>query len=206
MSADQASADQASADQAPAGPASAGVPDAESLRRDWESVLDAVKKVRRVAWMLLRNAVVQSLADGVLTVRFAKEGDVKGFASSGCDADLKRVLATSFGLNVQIRAVSAVSQGDQSDRDGSTGAVREKPEISPRTAPARTSADQPGPAGAGRPRQADAGVAPAGRGAGDGDPFDVRDPDASVGQAALTGIDLIKRELGGQIVDETDHG
>jgi DNA polymerase-3 subunit gamma/tau len=200
------SAGQASADQAPAGPVSAGPPDAESLRRDWESVLDAVKKVRRVAWMLLRNAVVQSLADGVLTVRFAKEGDVKGFASSGCDADLKRVLATSFGLNVQVRAVSAVSQGDRTDREGSTGAVREKPEISPRTAPARTRADQPGPAGAGRPRQADAGVAPAGRGAGDGDPFDVRDPDASAGQAALTGIDLIKRELGGQIVDETDHG
>jgi hypothetical protein len=131
---------------------------------------------------------------------------VKGFASSGCDADLKRVLAASFGLNVQVRAVSAVSQGDRTDREGSTGAVREKPEISPRPAPARTRADQPGPAGAGRPRQADAGVAPAGRGAGDGDPFDVRDPDASAGQAALTGIDLIKRELGGQIVDETDHG
>jgi hypothetical protein len=34
----------------------------------------------------------------------------------------------------------------------------------------------------------------------------VRDPDASAGDDALTGIDLIKRELGGQIVDETDNG
>ncbi len=200
------SADRVAAGPVSAGPVPAGPPDAESLRRDWESVLDAVKKVRRVAWMLLRNAAVQSLADGVLTVQFAKEGDVKGFASSGCDADLKRVLATSFGLNVQVRAVSAVSQGDRPDRDGSTGAVRERPEISSRTAPARTRADQPEPAGAGRPRQADPGAAPAGRGADDGDPFDVRDPDASAGQAALTGIDLIKRELGGQVVDETDHG
>jgi hypothetical protein len=34
----------------------------------------------------------------------------------------------------------------------------------------------------------------------------VGDPDASAGDDAPTGIDLIKRELGGQVVDETDNG
>jgi DNA polymerase III subunit gamma/tau len=169
-------------------------------------VLDAVRLVRKVAWILLRNTTVQSLADGVLTVRFAREGDVKGFVGSECDADLKRVLAASFGLNVQIRAVSATGHGDLPDRNGSTGPAGREPEISSRTVPPQARADQPEPAGAGQPRPAGPGPARTGHRADDGDPFDVRDPDASAGHAALTGIDLIKHELGGQIVDETDNG
>jgi hypothetical protein len=169
-------------------------------------VLGALMKVRKVAWMLLRNATVQSLEDGVLTVRFAKEGDVKGFVSSESDADLKRVLADSFGLNVQVRAVSGPPQGGPPDRNGSTGAVRENSEISPRTAPAPAPADKPEPAGAAQQQPPDPGPVRAARPADDGDPFDAQDPDASAGHAALTGIDLIKQELGGRILGETDNG
>ncbi len=180
--------------------------DADSLRRDWEAVLAAVMRVRRVAWMLLRNAVVQSLDDGVLTIRFAKEGDVKGFASSGCDADLRRVLAESFGLNVQVKAMSGPAPGGPPDRNGTIGAVRENAEISARTAPQETRAARPEPARADQQRPASPAPARVARPADDGDPFDARDPDASAGHVALTGIDLIKQELGGQIVDETDNG
>lgn len=170
-------------------------------------MLNAVVEVRRVAWMLLRTATVQSLADGVLTVRFARAGDVRGFVSSECDADLERVLAESFGLKVKVRAVSGPAQEDPPDRGGRTGAVRENPGKSPRTAPPPARARKPEPARGSRPRPADSGAAPAGHDPGDGgDPFDVRDPDASAGDDALTGIDLIKRELGGRVVDETDHG
>ena len=196
----------------PAGPTPAPPPapahpvDAESLRRDWDAVLGTVKGVRRVAWILLQNATVQSLEDGVLTIRFAKEGDVKGFASSGCDADLKRVLAASFGLNVQVRALSGADSGDRHDRNGSIGAVRENSEITARTAPPPGRAEPPEPAGTDLPRPADSGSARAGHPADDGDPFDAADPDASAGHATLTGIDLIKRELGGQILGETDNG
>ena len=187
-------------------PAAAAPPsDAQSLRDDWESVLDAVKRVRRVAWMLLRTATVQSLVDGVLTVRFARDGDVKGFVSSECDADLERVLAQSFGLKVKVRAVSGPAQEDPPDHGAGTGAVRENPGNSARTAPLPARAQQPEPARGARPRPADPEASPAGHAPGDGDPFDVRDPDASAGDDALTGIDLIKRELGGQIVDETDN-
>jgi DNA polymerase-3 subunit gamma/tau len=187
-------------------PAAAAPPsDAQSLREDWESVLDAVKRVRRVAWMLLRTATVQSLVDGVLTVRFARAGDVKGFVSSECDADLERVLAQSFGLKVKVRAVSGPAQEDPPDHGAGTGAVRENPGNSARTAPLPARAQQPEPARGARRRPGDPEAAPAGDAPGDGDPFDVRDPDASAGDDALTGIDLIKRELGGQIVDETDN-
>jgi hypothetical protein len=169
-------------------------------------VLAAVMRVRRVAWMLLRNAVVQSLEDGVLTIRFAKEGDVKGFASSGCDADLRRVLAESFGLNVQVRAMSGPAPGGPPDRNGTIGAVRESAEISARTAPQETRAERPEPARADQQRPASPAPARVAQPADDGDPFDAQDPDASAGHVALTGIDLIKQELGGQIVDETDNG
>ena len=173
---------------------------------DWESVLDAVKRVRRVAWMLLRTATVQSLADGVLTVRFARAGDVKGFVSSECDADLERVLAQSFGLKVKVRAVSGPAQDGSArprrqhrSRSGKSGKFLPNGTASSPRAAAGASAREA------RPRPADPEAAPAGHAPGDGDPFDVRDPDASAGDDALTGIDLIKRELGGQIVDETDN-
>jgi DNA polymerase-3 subunit gamma/tau len=190
---------------APARPSGAPA-DADTVRREWESVLGAVKAVRRVAWMLLQNATVQSLEDGVLTVRFAKEGDVKGFASSGCDADLRRVLADSFGLNVQIRAMTGAALPARADRDGGPGTVPENLENSSRTVPPQARPDTPEPAGADRQEPAAPEPPRAGYPDDDGDPFDARDPDASAGHAALTGIDLIKQELGGHVLDETENG
>ncbi|HEY2578133.1 MAG TPA: DNA polymerase III subunit gamma and tau [Streptosporangiaceae bacterium] len=174
--------------------------DAGALQQDWEAVLDAVKGVRRVAWILLRNATVQSLADGVLTVRFPKEGDVKGFASSGCDADLKRVLSESFGLTVQIKAVSAADHGNGSVISGSFGDKENR-----RTVPQQQQPPAPEPEPVSQPRPVDPTPVPERADLEDGDPFDIDDPDASVGEADLTGMDLIKRELGGKIIEEIDN-
>jgi DNA polymerase-3 subunit gamma/tau len=90
---------------APSVAPSAGSP-ADALRAQWPQVLDAVKRERRVAWMILSNASVHSLEDGVLTLRFTRDGDMKGFTTSGCDADLKRVLSAGFGLNVMVKGMS----------------------------------------------------------------------------------------------------
>ncbi len=81
------------------------------LRRNWPAVLEAVKRERRVAWILLSNASVLSLEDNVLTLRFARDGDLKGFSTSGCDADLKRVLGAQFGLNVMVKGVTGGEAG-----------------------------------------------------------------------------------------------
>ncbi len=91
----------------PAAPAASGGASAEAVSSNWQAILDAIKRERRVAWMLLSNASVYSLENNVLTIQFARDGDVKGFTSSGCDADLQRVLSGQFGLNVKIKAVSA---------------------------------------------------------------------------------------------------
>jgi DNA polymerase-3 subunit gamma/tau len=97
-----------------AAPARSGVMDTETLRQHWPDVLEAVKRERRVAWMLLNSASVDSLEGGVLTVAFNREGEAKGFATSGHDQVLTRVLGTMLGLNVRVRAVVGTGAGPRS--------------------------------------------------------------------------------------------
>ena len=78
--------------------------DTETLRQHWPDVLAAVKRERRVAWMLLNSAWVDSLEGGVLTIAFNREGEAKGFATSGHDQVLTGVLGNMLGLNVRVRA------------------------------------------------------------------------------------------------------
>jgi DNA polymerase-3 subunit gamma/tau len=228
--------------------------------------------------MLLSNATVLSLDGTVLTLRFARDGDVKGFTTSGCDADLKRVLSSRFGLNVTVKAVSANdpaaaregrprlnpvpapadpespagdwpgarATGDRQDPGGwggpatqphsgdsggrSPGSGGAAPQAS---APPRASAATPASAPPARPasRTAPAGSAPAAGPAGPppapaapapaapaaprrsatpgpaaSGAFEIPDEDdlASPGQAEISGMDLIQRELGGQIIGEID--
>jgi DNA polymerase III subunit gamma/tau len=97
-----------------AAPARSGVMDTETLRQRWPDVLEAVKGERRVAWMLLNSASVDSLEGGVLTIAFNREGEAKGFATSGHDQVLTGVLATMLGLNVRVRAVVGAGGGQRS--------------------------------------------------------------------------------------------
>ena len=277
-------------DASPAGAAAAS--GAEQVSRNWDAILDAIKRERRVAWMLLSNATVVSLDDGVLTLRFARDGDVKGFTTSGCDADLKRVLAAQFGLSVRIRALSAndpaaggreprprlnavpdqpaarpdgggwesaagPSHPDEAgggedagnipgqDRPASAGAgspapsagghgagsnaVSTAPDASPagdtpgapaaNRRPAATASPAAGGSPAGQPASSgparpgagsrSAGGQPAGRagfGPGVEEAIDIPDAEdiASPGQAGISGMDLIQRELGGQIIGEIE--
>ena len=89
-----------------------------------------------MAWMLLNNASVLSLEDGILTLRFVRDGDLKGFSVSGHDAILKRVLSTGFGLNVTIRGVAGGDPGP--------GAAPAAPACAP--GPARPRPARPPPA------------------------------------------------------------
>ncbi len=189
----------ASAGPASAGPASAGSASADSLRQNWGAVLDAVKRERRVAWILLSNASVRSLEDGLLTLGFPRDGDLKGFTTSGCDADLKRVLSTGFGLNVMVKGVTGADPGVSPGRSGGPGG--------------------PGPVAAGG--TGDAGTAAPARSrprhdepppddiasdefAPDDIPPDEPDDDRTPVVPELTGMDLIQRELGGQVIGEID--
>ena len=175
---------------------SPGLSATDSLRQNWDAVLEAVKQERRVAWMLLSNASVLSLADGILTLRFPRDGDLKGFSVSGHDAVLKRVLTASFGLNVTVKGVAGgdAPAGTPGARPGrafpARSPSRQLPAAAPEFAP-------PDPAGY------------------DDEPPDDMPPDEmsadepspddrAVRPAELTGMDLIQRELGGQVIGEIE--
>ena len=85
--------------------------DTETLRRQWPDVLEAVKGERRVTGILLNSASVASLEGGVLTLAFNREGEAKGFATSGHDQVLTGVLAAMLGLKVRVRALAGTAAG-----------------------------------------------------------------------------------------------
>jgi len=180
---------------------SPGLSATDSLRQNWDAVLEAVKQERRVAWMLLSNASVLSLADGILTLRFPRDGDLKGFSVSGHDAVLKRVLSASFGLNVTVKGVAGgdAPAGAPGVRPGSAvparSPSRQPPAATPEFAP-------PEPAGYDDEPPDDM---PPDEMSPDQMPADEPSPDdRPVRTAELTGMDLIQRELGGQVIGEIE--
>ena len=181
----------------PAAPGAAGPPVADSLRQNWDAVLDAVKRERRVAWILLSNASVLSLEDGVLTLRFARDGDLKGFTTSGCDADLRRVLSAGFGLNVTVKGVTGADPG--------VGPGPASPGPGPGLAASDGSgdpeADVPARALRSQPRHEEP---PADEVTPDDMPPDEPDDGPAAVVTELTGMDLIQRELGGRVIGEME--
>jgi DNA polymerase III subunit gamma/tau len=190
------------ADRSPADPAPAGLSPVDTLRQNWAAVLEAVKRERRVASMLLADATVLSLEDGTLTLQFARAGNLKGFTTGSYDADLKRVLSSGFGLNVMVKGVV----GGNSDPGGPGPGL---------------AGPGPGSAGSGRGLQVAAEPPPSARPAVAGhydEPPDEMPPDedddvppdepsshrASPPATELTGMDLIQRELGGQVIGEIE--
>ena len=182
-----------------AAPAASGSSAADSLRKNWDAILEAVMQERKVAWLLLRNASVLSLEDKVLTLRFPRDGDLKGFGVSGHDAILKRVLNTRFGLDVTIRGVTGADPG--------TGAVRSAGPVSP--GPVAASGPVAAAPSRSRPRHDEPPPGEISSGEFPPDEPDDIPPDEPDGDQApvvteLTGMDLIQRELGGQVIGEIE--
>jgi DNA polymerase III subunit gamma/tau len=201
--------------QAAKRPAAQPPADTEALRARWPDVLAALQSKRRVAWMLLSNATVESLADGALTIAFAKPGDAKGFVTSGSDKDLGNVLSGLFGMTPQIRstvltgAAGAGSGGSSQNLDMDTRPASPPPSREARRPDQpRPAEDPPGPRGsqarhqptsAGQSSQSSRSARPLSPPAGsEPEPSDLPAPDG------LTGTDLIERELGGRIIQELD--
>lgn len=227
----------------PAAEPAAGELDVAAVRRVWPDVLDDVKTRRRVAWMILLGDVqVAALDERGLTLAFAKEGDRKGFTSSGCDRvlqdSLQHVLGTWWeihtitetggaGSNAPLvdAAPGAVAQPDGGGAAGrpetaaesptppdSAGAAMTEPEAGRPSRTTETSGRGPGGtsdvagssarpgsgSSSGSSTATDAGRAvTAGGGEGRAVPGGMPEPDAS-------GMALIQRELGGEIIEEID--
>ena len=187
----QAARQQAAREQAVSPAAGTDASASDVLRRNWDAVLEAVKRERRVAWILLSNASVVSVDDNILTLRFAGEGELKRFSTSDYDADLKRVLSTGFGLNVMVKGVVGGGAGVTSASPG--------PSRQPENAAPAVVRSVAGP-----PEFAGFDEEPPDDGAPDDVPDEPSADDAASGPAELTGMDLIQRELGGRVISEIE--
>ena len=219
-------------------------------------MVEAIKAKGRVAAIVVGNASVASFDEGVLTLRFPRQGDVKGFQGSKYEELLKQAITAMFGVNVVIRAVTgggdaaaparrpglppspppapgaAPGQPPQGQAPGQPGLRPPDGAPPPDYPPGGASASAPsyfpgagGPVpGAGAGQQAGS----AGQGGGEGphpfgspvsgggdlpplppppapddDEFDPDDEDMSVPVTnQLTGMALVQRELGGQVIAE----
>ncbi|MCY0944703.1 DNA polymerase III subunit gamma and tau [Streptomyces antarcticus] len=197
----------APAAQAPAGPAAPApspgmAAGAGQIQAMWPSVLEAVKNRRRFTWILLsQNAQVAGFDGAVLQLGFPNAGARDNFASSGSEEVLKAVLAEQFQVNWKIEAV--VGGGGPAPAVSSSYAAPAPPAYSPapaQQAPAAPYQQQPpqsqqqSPSPQPPARQAPPPVAP------EDDVPEEDDPDLV--DSALTGHDLIVRELGATVVEE----
>ena len=162
-----------------------------------------------MAWMLLNNANVLSLEDGILTLRFPRDGEMKGFSVSGHNAVLKRVLSARFGLTVTVRGVTggdaAGAVGLQPGRPApGSGSGRPPVPARPGSAPATPAPATPAP-GSAPPDFAGQHDEPPEDMPPDEMPPDEPSPDDRAARVTeLTGMDLIQRELGGQVIGEIE--
>ncbi len=196
----------------------------------WPHVLDSVKAKGRVAAIVIGNASVVSLDEAVLTLRFPRQGDVKGFVNSRYEDLLKQVINTMFGINIVVRAVT----GGDTPPGGRAGTrsrpARRAARGTPGTASVAPHAARVGdaagvlPARLRPPRMPDRLAAPSGTqgpfgktafpsadlpplppppSPDDEEDFDLDDEDMSVSMANdLSGMALVQRELGGQVIAE----
>ncbi|MEU3595927.1 DNA polymerase III subunit gamma and tau, partial [Streptomyces filamentosus] len=200
----------------PAGDMAAG---AAQVRNMWPSILEAVKNRRRFTWILLsQNAQVAGFDGTTLQLGFLNAGARDNFASSGSEDVLKAALAEQFNVNWKVEAIVDPSGGSAppsgagnfSGGGGGGGGFGRPSAPPPPAAPAPAFAPAPAPAAAPAPVQAppvaQAASAPAPQRpqpqpvAPEDDVPEEDDPDLV--ESALSGHDLIVRELGATVVEE----
>lgn len=217
-----ASAPQAAAQ--PAAPAAGGsmAAGAAQVRNMWPQILEAVKGRRRFTWILLsQNAQVAGFDGTTLQLGFLNAGARDNFASSGSEDVLKAALAEQFNVNWRVEAIIDPSGGAAAPpgaggfsgggapgggfggggfggRPAAPAPAQAAPPVqqAPAPAPAPVQAPPPvqqAPAPVHTP-QAPPPVAP------EDDVPEEDDPDLV--DSALSGHDLIVRELGATVLEE----
>jgi len=137
---------------APAAPAEPrGSVTVDVLRQAWPGVVEAIKAKGRVAAIVIGNASVASFDEGVLTLRFPRQGDVKGFQGSKYEDLLKQAIATMFGVNVVIRAVTGGGDAPSAGRRPGQPSAPSAPSAPNGEEPPSPGRPSPGPPSPGRP-------------------------------------------------------
>ncbi|MFJ3677949.1 DNA polymerase III subunit gamma and tau [Streptomyces diastaticus] len=208
--------------QGPAQPQAAPAappPGAVDARALWPNVLEAVKNRRRFTWILLsQNAHVAGFDGTTLQLGFLNAGARDNFASSGSEDVLKQALSEEFQVTWKIETVIDASGGQNppGPSGGGGGGWGQAPPQSRPSAPAPPpppGPPQPGPSVPPVPapepqrppvpqreQRPPAPEAPRRPTSIEDDIPEEDDPDLD--ESALSGHDLIVRELGATVVDE----
>ncbi|WP_405471881.1 DNA polymerase III subunit gamma and tau [Streptomyces canus] len=200
-----------------------GGPDPRQL---WPNILEAVKNRRRFTWILLsQNAHVAGFDGTTLQLGFVNAGARDNFASSGSEEVLRQALGEQFNVQWKIEAVIDPSGGGGAPPasggfnggggggyggGGNTGGYDTGSTAGyGAPAPQAPSSPQPTPAPAARPtpRSAPAPAPAPQRSAPEPPPVSIEDDipeddDPDLNEAALSGRELIVRELGATVVEE----
>ncbi|MEU4463073.1 DNA polymerase III subunit gamma and tau [Streptomyces sp. NPDC024017] len=214
--------------QATAAPAPAGGGNLDP-RMLWPNILEAVKNRRRFTWILLsQNAQVTGFDGTTLQLGFVNAGARDNFLSSGSEDVLRQALGEQFNVQWKIEAIVDPSGGSAPPAPGgpsgfggggghnSAGgggynagggtATAQRPAPSQSAPPAAPTQQSSSPAPAGAPAPAPAASVP--------QPSTPRprhvsveedipeDDDPDLDESALSGQELIVRELGATVVEE----
>ncbi|MDF6019858.1 DNA polymerase III subunit gamma and tau [Streptomyces sp. JH34] len=215
----------APAAQAPAPGGQGMAQGAAQVRNMWPDILDAVKNRRRFTWILLsQNAQVTGFDGSTLQIGFLNAGARDTFTSSGSEEVLKQALAEQFNAKWRVDAVVDPSGGGggQPPQTGGGGGGGRPPAAPYQPAPAppppapsyesrpaapepaAQPAQQPPPQQPGRPEpssyERERAPEPPRAVAPEDDTAEADDPDLV--DSALSGHDLIVRELGATVVEE----
>ncbi|MEU6495233.1 DNA polymerase III subunit gamma and tau [Streptomyces sp. NPDC046984] len=197
----------------PAAPAPAPGSGGLDPRTLWPNVLEAVKNRRRFTWILLsQNAQVVGFDGTTLQIGFVNAGARDNFLSSGSEDVLRQALAEQFNVQWKVEAIVDPSGGSAPPATGGSGfGGGSQPggggaSPAPRPAPAEQPASSARPATSASPAPAPPAPAPAAPPterhvvAPEDDMPEDDDPDLD--ESALSGHDLIVRELGATVVEE----
>ncbi|MFB7088681.1 DNA polymerase III subunit gamma and tau [Streptomyces sp. NPDC056296] len=200
-------------------------------RTIWPNILEAVKNRRRFTWILLsQNAQVTGFDGTSLQIGFVNAGARDNFMSSGSEDVLRQALAEQFNVQWKIEAVVDPSGGSAppppagpsggyggsgagggGGYGGGTPAQRPSAPAAPAPAsapaapaPASSAPAAPGPASEPGPAPAPRPPAPEPRPVSPEDDIP-EDDDPDLDESALSGKELLVRELGASVVEEIPH-
>jgi DNA polymerase III subunit gamma/tau len=214
----------------PSQPASPGSLEVAAVRRDWPDILDAVQRKSKVAGIYMAGVQVASLEGTTLTLAFPSEGNRRAF--NGRDTLVREVLRERLGVDWRVDTVLAGQMADTQAPAGPRGPI---PVAGSAAAPSAQSAPGPSRAGStppvapaastvsGRPavsppspplrtpQRPNASQVPPEPPDPPPPPVDESEEvdfegDADAGaEEAMSGMALIQRELGGQVIKEIDN-
>ncbi|MEU5051484.1 DNA polymerase III subunit gamma and tau [Streptomyces sp. NPDC021096] len=196
------------------GPSAAPQGDATQARQMWPNILEAVKGRRRFTWILLsQNAQVAGFDGTTLQVGFSNPGARDSFTNSGSEDVLRQALG-DLGVQWKTEMIVDPSAGGNPGGGGFGGGAPAAASYAPPaySPPAPAAAPRPATPPAPGPEQRPAPSAPPA-----GPPQQHREPepppvapeddvpaedDPDLVDSALTGHDLIVRELGATVIEE----